>query len=270
MKTRIENTADVSKFYELLKDAKGKAMSVVNTVDTVGCPEGFTYINESIYSAEVPVPCPAMFGCECKDNCGKDCECSHPCNYDQYGLLKKDAAPQLVECGPKCACSDKCLNRLVQKGSNVEFELRRFVGKGWGVVTKQKLKRGTFVAEYVGEVISNDEGNQRGHKDMAQGMSYMFDLDSEFTGEVADFTIDAKTHGNISAFFNHSCDPNMKACSVYIEHRDPRLHHLAFFATRNVMAGEELAFDYSPSREEGKLTTTCHCGARKCRKTMSF
>ncbi|KAJ2863542.1 hypothetical protein GGH94_003536 [Coemansia aciculifera] len=272
MRTRTKNTADLTKFYDLLQDAAGLIISIVNTVDNVECPENFKYINENIYSEDVPRPCTPMFWCECTNSCGKDCECMEDSNYDEHGLLKAEGNERIVECGPRCKCDNSCANRVVQRGSNAQFEIRRFANKGWGVVAKQRLMQGTFVAEYVGEVISYDEAERRGLEDKAHGLTYLFDLDKEFTGDIADFSIDAKPHGNVSHFFNHSCDPNMSAHAVYIEHRDPRLHHLAFFTTREVSAGEELTFDYSPSVAEadGLKMDTCYCGASNCRKYMYY
>ena len=37
-------------------------------------------------------------------------------------------------------------------------------GCGWGVKTLENIKKGTFVVEYVGEVISNEEAEERGRK----------------------------------------------------------------------------------------------------------
>ncbi|KAJ2795352.1 hypothetical protein H4S07_006506, partial [Coemansia furcata] len=250
MRNRTKNTADLTKFYDLLQDAEGLTISVANTVDDVECPENFKYINESIYAEDVPRPCTPMFWCECTDGCSMDCECMKESCYDEHGLLKAELKDRIIECGPRCKCDDRCTNRVVQKGSNARFEITRFAHKGWGVVAKQRLRRGSFVAEYVGEVIPYDEAERRGLNDKARGLTYLFDLDKEFTGDISDFSIDAKNYGNVSHFFNHSCDPNMSAHALYIEHRDPRLHRLAFFTTREVSAGEELTFDYSPSVAE--------------------
>ncbi|KAJ2457399.1 hypothetical protein GGF42_002700 [Coemansia sp. RSA 2424] len=265
-----ENTADLRMFKRLLADADGLPISVVNKVDCIGCPKELTYINENIYSDEVPRPCTPMFWCECTNGCRSDCECSSASNYDSCGLLKAAVKERIVECGPLCKCADNCVNRVVQRGSKVEFEIRRYAQKGWGVVTKKLLEKGTFVAEYVGEVISTDEAERRGLKDVTNGLTYLYDLDKEFTSDIADFSIDAKTHGNISRFFNHSCNPNMKTFAVYIEHRDPRLHRLAIFTTRVVKAGDELTIDYSPGADigEGLHLEKCYCGAPKCRGYM--
>lgn len=35
-------------------------------------------------------------------------------------------------------------------------------GRGWGVRTVGFIRRGTFVMDYIGEVISNDEAERRG------------------------------------------------------------------------------------------------------------
>ena len=37
-------------------------------------------------------------------------------------------------------------------------------GCGWGVKAMENIKQGSFVAEYVGEVITNEEAEERGRK----------------------------------------------------------------------------------------------------------
>lgn len=51
------------------------------------------------------------------------------------------------------------------------------------------------------------------------------------------YTIDAKRKGNIGRFFNHSCEPNMRTCHVYVDTHDFRLPWIAFFTTKYVPAG---------------------------------
>ncbi|KAJ2744343.1 hypothetical protein GGI20_003036 [Coemansia sp. BCRC 34301] len=249
---RKESTADVSKFYQLLADAEGPPISVVNKADSVGCPENFTYINNNIYSDEIPRPCTPMFWCECTGGCRRDCECAKTTNYDARGLLRATVSERIVECGPLCKCADSCTNRVVQRGSKVQFELERYEHKGWGVVT---------------------EVSEEGHDPTTVTYTYMYDLDKVFiTRDVADFCIDAKTHGNTARFFNHSCNPNMKNFAVYIKHRDPRLHRLAMFTTRDARAGDELILDYSPEidAETGLKQSKCYCGLCKCRGFLSY
>ena len=58
--------------------------------------------------------------------------------------------------------------------------------------------------EYVGEIITAEEGNIRGMKYDADGMTYMFDLDYAQDDEPYKYTIDATKFGNVSHFVNHS------------------------------------------------------------------
>ena len=103
-------------------------------------------------------------------------------------------------------------------------------GCGWGVKTKDPIKKGQFAVEYVGEVISNDEAEERGKKygerertkliwwslvslssqqieqtfSDEEGRTYLFDLDFN-SGANNPYTIDAAFYGNVSHFINHSC-----------------------------------------------------------------
>ncbi|KAJ2684314.1 hypothetical protein H4R19_006904 [Coemansia spiralis] len=274
-RNKVENTADVGPFYAVLQNAaEHHPITVTNTVDGVGCPENFVYVNDSVYSDDVARPCTPMFPCECSDGCVADCPCVRDRYYDEQGRVRVDVKVALMECGPTCRCTSSCSTRVVQKGSSVKFEIRRFPRKGWGVVAREATLRGTFIAQYVGELITFEEAEERGLADSAMGLTYLFDVDMACSsGETADFSIDAKTQGNISHFFNHSCAPNMEIRPVYIEHRDPRLHHMAFFAARDIAAGEEFTFDYSPGSSDGAADDdgakfACQCGAPSCRGTI--
>ncbi|KAJ2797353.1 hypothetical protein H4R21_004351 [Coemansia helicoidea] len=280
-RNKVENTADVSAFYKVLRSAnEHHPITVSNTVDGVGYPENFVYINESVYSDDVPRPCTPLFPCECTDGCVGDCPCVRDRYYDDQGRVQVGTGVALMECGPTCRCASNCSTRVVQNGSSVKFEIRRFARKGWGVVTREATARGTFIAEYVGELITFEEAEERGQADTLTGLTYLFDVDMACSsGETADFSVDAKTQGNISHFFNHSCEPNMEIRPVYVEHRDPRLHRMAFFAARDIAAGEELTFDYSPGTSGGgggaadavagdSTMLTCYCGTASCRRTI--
>lgn len=56
------------------------------------------------------------------------------------------------------------------------------------------------------------------------------------------YCIDARFYGNISRFLNHMCEPNLFACRVFTTHQDLRFPHIAFFASENIKAGEELGY----------------------------
>lgn len=64
-----------------------------------------------------------------------------------------------AECSPStCPCSDKCDNQHIQRHDWVQcLERFRAEGKGWGIRTKEPLRSGQFIIEYLGEVVSEQE-----------------------------------------------------------------------------------------------------------------
>ena len=92
---------------------------------------------------------------------------------------------------------------MIQKGSNVKVEVRRTQHKGWGLFSLQEIPKGSFVVEYVGELIDNDEAEKRGRKYGKAGCSFLFDLDYAVSGDDC-FSLDAQYYGNEARFINHS------------------------------------------------------------------
>ncbi|KAJ1779671.1 hypothetical protein LPJ77_001183 [Coemansia sp. RSA 2523] len=247
-------------------------LRVINTQDKAELPIDFTYMDGYLRSTQVPLPSSVMFPCTCKPGttCGPHCECMTVPYYDEDGLLCMDVARPIYECNSLCPCTIDCPNRVVQRGNPIEMDIFRTSFKGWGASTRKRIRRGEYICRYVGELISFAESELRCTKDT----TYLFDLDKEVPeGQVARFTVDARVYGNVSHFFNHSCDPNMVIRDVYIGHMDPRLHELAFFAVRDIEPNVELTFDYDPSRVGTNApsaaetsTFTCFCKAPNCRK----
>ena len=89
------------------------------------------------------------------------------------------------------------------------------------------MPKGTFVAEYTGEILTGFEAGRRTDD------SYFYDLGHEHC-------IDANYYGNICRFLNHSCDANLVPVRVFFEHQDGRFPRIAFFACRDIAAGEEI------------------------------
>ena len=53
------------------------------------------------------------------------------------------------------------------------LQVFRTNGKGWGVRALRDIPKGSFVCEYVGEIISDSEADRR------EDDSYLFDLDNK-------------------------------------------------------------------------------------------
>ena len=66
----------------------------------------------------------------------------------------------------------------------------------------ESIRKDQFVTEYVGELITNKEAEERGKRYDAVGQTYLFDLD--FDERDCQYTLDGKNYGNISHFINHS------------------------------------------------------------------
>ncbi|KAJ1675042.1 hypothetical protein EV182_002046, partial [Spiromyces aspiralis] len=312
--TARESIADVrpniQAFYKVVQNAKGPKIKITNDVDDAWPPADFVYIDENIWTANVPRPSTdTVIGCEC-DDCMTDtmCTCCEQndgmCAYDHKGHVTVPFGHAIYECNHKCKCSSSCPLRVVQHGRKAKLEIFRTQLKGWGVRATEYIPRGRFICEYVGEIITYEEAEKRAKNDQVFGTTYLFDLDYDvMQGDLIDFTIDSRYYGNISHFFNHSCNPNVDIRPVFVEHWDRRLHRLAFFSLRPIHKGDEITFDYNPCHESMQVgqagahtaaittatatTTTggsglskasknhydirqfkCHCESENCRGTI--
>ena len=69
----------------------------------------------------------------------------------------------IYECNKRCSCDKNCSNRVVQKGRTISLCIFRTAnGRGWGVKSMENIKKDSLVTEYVGEVITSEEAENRG------------------------------------------------------------------------------------------------------------
>uniref|UniRef100_A0A671KTB3 Histone-lysine N-methyltransferase EHMT2-like n=1 Tax=Sinocyclocheilus anshuiensis TaxID=1608454 RepID=A0A671KTB3_9TELE len=239
----------------------------VNGVDDEGCPSDYKYIAENCETSTMNIDrnITHLQHCSCTDDCSSsNCLCgqlSIRCWYDKdHRLLQefnKIEPPLIFECNMACSCHKACKNRVVQAGIKVRLQLYRTEKMGWGVRALQDIPQGSFICEYVGELISDAEA------DVREDDSYLFDLDNK-DGEV--YCIDARYYGNISRFINHLCDPNIIPVRVFMLHQDLRFPRIAFFSSRDIFTGQELGFDYGDRFWDIKSKYfTCQCGSEKCK-----
>ncbi|KAJ8273779.1 hypothetical protein GJAV_G00105440 [Gymnothorax javanicus] len=239
----------------------------VNGVDEEGCPSDYKYISENCETSAMNIDrnITHLQHCSCTDDCSSsNCLCgqlSIRCWYDKDRRLlqefNKIEPPLIFECNLACSCYRTCKNRVVQSGIKVRLQLYRTEKMGWGVRALQDIPQGSFICEYVGELISDAEA------DVREDDSYLFDLDNK-DGEV--YCIDARYYGNISRFINHLCDPNIIPVRVFMLHQDLRFPRIAFFSSRDILMGQELGFDYGDRFWDIKSKYfTCQCGSEKCK-----
>uniref|UniRef100_A0A4W5LJ86 Euchromatic histone-lysine N-methyltransferase 1b n=1 Tax=Hucho hucho TaxID=62062 RepID=A0A4W5LJ86_9TELE len=260
-----EARSDIARGYERVP------VPCVNSVDSEPCPDNYKYVPDNCVTSPMNIDknITHLQYCVCKDNCSSSsCMCgqlSLRCWYDKNGRLLpefcREEPPLIFECNHACSCWRTCKNRVVQNGLRVRLQLFRTSRMGWGVRTLQEIPQGTFVCEYVGEIISDAEA------DVRENDSYLFNLDSK-VGDV--YCIDARFYGNISRFINHMCEPNLFSCQVFTAHQDLRFPHIAFFACETIKAGEELGFDYGDHFWDIKgKHFSCECSSPKCKHSAA-
>ncbi|KAJ9051537.1 hypothetical protein DSO57_1003886 [Entomophthora muscae] len=289
---------NITDFFLAVSEDPGPAISVVNTVDNEGPPEDFIYINKSLRAENVPPIDPDFIeGCKCSsclEGTIKTCKCfGLSCGvmpYSNDGLLQLPRNYAVYECNMNCSCPKTCPNRIIQRGRSVKLQIFRTSLKGWGVRALERIPKGHFIAEFVGEIITGEEADRRGLEYDAQGRTYIFDLDYNYgPDEACPYSIDAFKYGNITHFINHSCNPNLAIYAALYESSSYDIHNLALFAIKDIDRYEELCYDYSggvdlpdvhalvsenlsanptaaevlPSTQNKKYI--CHCGANNCR-----
>lgn len=139
-----------------------------------------------------------------------------------------------TECPP--ACGDNCLNRRIQK-HDWAHGIKRFLTheKGYGVKTKEEIRKGEFILEYVGEVVSEAVFKERMHTIYINDTHhYCLHLDGGLV-------IDGHRAGGEGRFVNHSCSPNCEMQKWSVN----GLSRMALFAHRDIHPGEELSYDYN-------------------------
>lgn len=126
-----------------------------------------------------------------------------------------------------------------------EFAVKRSYA-GLGLFAKTPIKKGEFVIEYWGQIITDEEAEKKGGQ-------YLFDLDE------TSFTIDGTTRKNTARYINHSCKPNCEP-----EQDGKRIYIMAI---RDIAPGEELTYNYGKQyfKQMVEEHGGCRCGHHRPR-----
>ena len=143
-----------------------------------------------------------------------------------------------------------------------------------GLFTLDDIQPGTFVSEFVGQVIRRTVALCR--EALSPKDSFLFRIDDHLT-------IDASSIGNHARFINHSCDPNcfVKVVTEKVKQSesDSELvseliskkvkRKIVFYSKRFIRRGEELFIDYKfDKKTDKKSKTKCLCQSPNCRKYL--
>ncbi|XP_015160528.1 histone-lysine N-methyltransferase, H3 lysine-9 specific SUVH5-like [Solanum tuberosum] len=250
--------------YDVSQGKEKIPIHVVNAIDDEKLPP-FTYITNMQYPDWYYISRPQ--GCNCTSGCldSEQCSCASrnggEIPFNTRGSIVR-AQPLVYECGPSCKCPPSCKNRVSQHGPRYHLEVFKTESRGWGLRSRDHVSSGSFICEYVGELLDEKEAENRIDHD-----EYLFDIgnydeeipkrnvarsnnlkvesNSLMRKDEDGFTLDALRYGNVGRFINHSCSPNLYAQNVMYYHGDKRVPHIMFFASESIAPLEELTYHYN-------------------------
>ena len=115
---------------------------------------------------------------------------------------------------------------------------------GFGVFAVEPINKNKRIIDYAGELIRNGKAcHRREARYLKKGCLWVFRVNRAWSR-------DAGVGGNVARFINHSCTPN---CWIEIV---PRTKTIWIRASRRILPGEELTYDYSTV---GDHTIPCRC-----------
>lgn len=96
-------------------------------------------------------------------------------------------------------------------------------GKGWGLRTLHDLPKGTFVCEYIGEILTNTELYERNIRSSSERHTYPVTLDADWGSEkeLKDeeaLCLDATICGNVARFINHRYQSTLVVLCFFVLH----------------------------------------------------
>ncbi|KAG2487740.1 hypothetical protein HYH03_013738 [Edaphochlamys debaryana] len=148
-----------------------------------------------------------------------------------------------------------------------------------GVFALEFIPAGSFVLEYVGQLMVKRELNAMEKANKKADLHYIYDLEqrsSRPSGPDDVVATDATHLGNISRFLNHRCDgANCETVNVCAGRVDERHMTIMIRTVRDIYPGEQLTLDYqagltAEQRESVRAhpelpgAVVCRCGEEQC------
>ncbi|KAK9384723.1 hypothetical protein V1515DRAFT_610755 [Lipomyces mesembrius] len=187
------------------------------------------------------------------------CDCKE--NWDGNGNLACDELSDCInrmtsmECvDGECNCGDGCRNQRFQRHEYAPLDVIQTDMKGYGIRALANIPQGTFIYEYIGEVIDEVRFRRRMQQYDEDGIKHFYFMMLQ-KGEF----VDATQKGCLARFCNHSCNPNCYVDKWAVKDK----LRMGIFAKRDIIAGEEITFDYNVDRY-GAQAQPCFCGEPNC------
>lgn len=230
------------------KQAKRTADTAIGAKKQIRPATSIDYkeIEENIHIAKVAHE--NLHNCDCEQRGNVNCT---------NGCINRSL---FIECSPEmCKFKEKCANMTIQKSRPLDGLVVCETSNGLGLITDRGIKNGTFVIEYVGEVVSMKEFKIRSETKYAKHFHcYGMSLDR-------DLVIDSTKQGNKSRYINHSCTPNCEIQKWIVN----GLLRMAIFAKKDIEPNEELTYDYKFYSFDTNVKPLCNCLTKGCRGTLS-
>ena len=167
--------------------------------------------------------------CNCtRDRIQGGCYDDHKCQF--RGLRR--------QCSPHCpnAQDGMCGNRVFRDASkHPKTKVDNAGTKGLGLFADAAIKKDSFVIEYIGEVITEEELEKRKDEYKKEGLEHSY-----FKVLGAGEYIDPTKKGNDARYMNHSDTPNCRGERWDVDGEEC----IGIFAKADIKAGEELTWDY--------------------------
>lgn len=145
-----------------------------------------------------------------------------------------------MECvDDECNCGMACRNQRFQRREYANVDVIQTELKGYGLRALDDIKQGTFIYEYIGEVLDEGKFRRRMQQYDEQNIKHFYFMMLQ-KGEF----VDATQRGCLARFCNHSCNPNCYVDKWVVKDK----LRMGIFAKFDIQRGEEITFDYNVDR----------------------
>lgn len=177
------------------------------------------------------------------------CECTSEHDNCAYKCLNRNS---FIECNMNCPSGKSCSNRSLQNKEYAQLDVFRTKEKGMGIRARGDISAGSFLIEYVGEILNKKQFKKRAKKYKGNKHHYIMQLNkNQF--------IDSTRKGNLSRFINQACEPNSEAQRWMVNGE----YCIGIFSKQEIKAKEEITLNYRYETDEN-MSQICFCTSKNC------